>query len=121
VKTTIAWTLMFRVSTREKAEHEFACTQNLLGRKLDLITCERYWKDESLWRCEAKSELTSNSVNEQIGECLLLANNLATGWRVLGPALEPDGRLGQFSGIFDVRHDHTSLSSLTWAEFGVIA
>ena len=112
---------MFRVSTREKAEREFARVQKLLGGKLEMISCERYWKDESLWRCEAKCGLASTSVNEQIGECLLLANNLAIGWRVLGPALEPDGRLGQFTGIFDVRRDHTSLSSLTWAEFGVVA
>jgi hypothetical protein len=112
---------MFRVSTREKAEREFARAEKLLGRKLDLISCERYWKDQSFWRCGAKCDLASTSVNEQIGECLLLANNLAIGWCVLGPALEPDGRLGQFSGVFDVRRDHTSLSSLTWADFAVIA
>jgi hypothetical protein len=111
---------MVRVSTREKAEREFARVQELLGRTLVLTTCERYWKDQSLWHCEAQCELASASASEQIGECLLLAGKLATGWHVLGPALEADGRLGQFSGTFDVRRGRTSLSSLTWAAFGVI-
>jgi hypothetical protein len=120
VTAAIAWSLLFRVSTRAKAEREFARAEELLGRKLTLNSCERYWKDESLWRCEATCELTATSPKEQIGECLLLAHNLAIGWSVLGPTLKPDGQLGDFSGVFDVGRDKTSLSSLTWADFGVI-
>jgi hypothetical protein len=120
VTAAIAWSLLFRVSTQAKAEREFARAEELLGRKLTLNSCERYWKDESNWRCEATRELRATSPEEQIGECLLLAHNLATGWSVLGITIEPDGRLGQFSGTFDVRRDKTLLSSLTWADFGVI-
>jgi hypothetical protein len=120
VTAAIAWSLLFRVSTRAKAERQFARAEELLGRKLVLNSCERYWKDESLWRCEATCELMATSAKEEIGECMLLAHNLAIGWSVIGATLEPDGRLGQFSGTFDVRRDHTPLSSLTWAHFGVI-
>jgi hypothetical protein len=92
VTAAIAWTLMFRVSSRAKAEREFVRAEELLGRKLILNSCERYWKDESNWRCEAVCDLASTSVEGQIAECLFVAHNLAFAWHVTGPTLWADGR-----------------------------
>jgi hypothetical protein len=121
VKAAIAWTLMFRVKNRQKADREIERAEALIGVKLPVVKCEPYWKDSRLWCVETVTALGSSDPHEQIAECLLLANKLATGWHVLGPALESEGRLGQFTGIFDARRDHTQLSSLAWAEFGVFA
>jgi hypothetical protein len=111
---------MFRVSSRAKAEREFARAEELLGGKLILNSCERYWKDESNWRCEAVCDLAATSVEGQIAECLLVAHNLANTWQVTGPSLRADGRLEHFHGLFDVAWAKTPLSSLRWADFRVI-
>jgi hypothetical protein len=121
VTAAIAWSLLFRVSTRAKAEREFVRAEELLGRKLTLNSCERYRKDESNWRCEAVCDLAATSVEGQIAECLFVAHNLANTWHVTGPTLRADGQLEHFHGLFDVRWAKTPLSSLTWADFGVIA
>jgi hypothetical protein len=119
LKTTMAWTLMFRVSNRDKAKKEFERTSRLLGRKLHLAKCERYWKIPELWTCDATTIFETPSEAEQIVGYLLLANRLANGWHVLGPNYSGDA-LESFQGIFDRRHGHAKLTSLEWAHFQMI-
>jgi hypothetical protein len=121
VKTTIAWTLMFRVSSREKAEKELERAGEILGQKLRLAKCERYWKIPELWTCNASSEFDAPSEAEQVFRCLMFADRLARGWSVSGPDLRPNGALEEFDGFFDHRHGHAKIQSLEWAEFSVIA
>jgi hypothetical protein len=119
VKTTMAWTLMFRVSNRDKANKELARATSLLGRNLHLAKCERYWKISELWTCEAATLFETPSEAEQIVGYLLLANRLAIGWHVLGPNYS-DAGLESFEGIFDRRQGHAKLGSLEWAQFQMI-
>ena len=111
LKTTMLWTLNFRVKSRDKAEKEFGRAEELLGRKLLNAGFERYWKIPEHWTCNASTIFEAASEAEHIAGYLMLAQCLATGWYVLGRW--PD----TFSGIFDVRHGSTGLSSLTWAQF----
>jgi hypothetical protein len=119
LKTTMAWTLMFRVSNRAKANKEFARANGLVGRKLHLAKYERYWKIPELWTCEAATQFETPSEAEQIVGYLLLANRLAIGWHVLGPNYS-DAGLESFVGIFDRRQGQAKLASLEWAQFQMI-
>lgn len=117
LKTTVGWTLMFRVRDQNKAKKELRRAEELLGLELSLGTCERYWKIPELWTCGAEMYVEAPSAPEQIVQCLLRANRLATGWYVLGPRLRPDGTLESFDGIYDRRQQGARLSSLEWAQF----
>jgi hypothetical protein len=120
LKTTVGWTLMFRVRNRDKAEKELRRAEELLGEELRLRNCEPYWKIPELWRCQADTDFEIPSEAEQITACLLRANRLAIGWYVLGPYFRPDGTLESFNGIFD-RHQGkgAKIQSLEWAQFQV--
>ena len=119
LKTTVGWTLMFRVGNQAKAKKELRRAEELLGQELRLSKCEQYWKIPELWSCEANTDFEVPSEAEQIAACLLRANRLAIGWYVLGPYLRPDGTLESFSGIFDRRHQGkgAKIQSLEWAQF----
>ena len=114
----LGWKLMFRVKDRKKAENRLQHAQQLLGRELRLASCEQYWKIPELWTCDATTRLDGQTASEQVLDCLLQANRLATGWYTLGLNLTPDQRLESFSGIFSLRHgSNTRLSCLEWAAF----
>jgi hypothetical protein len=119
LKTTVGWTLMFRVRSHDKAKVQLRRAEELLGVELDLGTCERYWKIPELWTCSAATPFEAPSTAEQLTGCLLLANRLATGWYVLGPYLRPDGTLESFNGVFDRRQSCAKMQSLEWAQFQV--
>jgi hypothetical protein len=119
LQTTVGWTLMFRVRTRDKARKELRRAEELLGIELSVGTCERYWKIPELWTCNAATSFEAPSIAEQITECLLRANRLATGWHILGPNLGSDGTLQTFEGIFNRRPLGAKLSSLEWAQFQI--
>ena len=119
LKTTVGWTLMFRVGSQAKAKRELQRAEELLGQELRLSKCEQYWKIPEQWTCEAATDFEVPSEAEQITACLLRANRLAIGWYVLGPYLRPDGTLESFNGIFDGRHSGSKLSSLEWAQFQI--
>ena len=120
LQTTVGWTLMFRVRTGDKAKKELRRAEELLGTELRVGTCERYWKIPELWTCDAATHFEALSIAEQVTECLLRANRLATGWHILGPNLGSDGTLQAFVGIFKRRPLGAKLSSLEWAQFQVL-
>lgn len=120
LRTTVGWTLMFRVKNQDKAKKELRRAEELLGTPLGLGTCERYWKIPELRTCDAETQLEAPSLAEQVTRCLLLANRIAIGWHVLGPYLRPDGTLESFNGIFDGRHSGAKMASLEWAQFQIL-
>lgn len=117
MKTTISFTLMFRVRNAEKAKRELRRAEELLGQNLLLSKCERYWKSTELWTCATSTAFDAPSAAEQIAGCLLCAGRLGHGWSVRGPHLRPDGSLESFEGIFDRRHHAAKIDSLEWAQF----
>jgi len=120
LQTTVGWTLMSRVRDQDKAKKELRRAEELLGLELSLGACERYWKIPELWTCGAGAHFEASSTAEQVTQCLLRANLLATGWYVLGPHLRPDGSLETLEGIFDRRQRGARMSSLEWAQFQVL-
>ena len=120
LKTTIGWKLMFRVSTREKADKAFARANELLDGKLTLEKSERYWKIPELWVCDCSNTFDAASVAEQIAGCLSLANRLAYSWSVNGPNLGPDGSLESLWGVFKRDPAAGKLQSLEWASFDFV-
>lgn len=120
LKTTVGWTLNFRVKNQDKAKKELGRAEELLGTPLCLGICEQYWKIPEQWTCNAQTQFEAPSLAEQITRCLLLANLLAIGWYVLGPYLQADGTVQTFSGIFDGHHQGAKLASLEWAQFELL-
>jgi hypothetical protein len=120
LKTTVGWTLNFRVKNQDKAKKELGRAEELLGTPLRLGICERYWKIPEQWTCNAETKFDAPSLAEQITQCLLLANRLAIGWHVLGPYLQADGTVQSFSGIFDGHRPGAKLASLEWAQFELV-
>jgi hypothetical protein len=73
LKTTVGWTLMFRVGNQAKAKKELQRAEELLGQELRLSKCEQYWKIPELWSCAADTDFEVPSEAEQIAACLLRA------------------------------------------------
>ncbi len=117
----LRWTLMFRVPTREQAEHELGRAQEALGRSLRITNIERYWKIPELWTCGATAEIAAVSIADCVTQSLLLANKLAIGWYVLGPYVSDDGQtLESFEGIYSMLEKNPITPLLEWAQFEVM-
>ena len=70
---------MFRVRDQDKGKKELRRAEELLGLELSLGACKRYWKIPELWTCDAETHVEAPSAADQIVQCLLRANRLATG------------------------------------------
>lgn len=77
-----------------------------------------YWKMPELWECTVLGPGAKGSAAEQAYGCLVIALGLGVGWQVLG-ALSAD-RAEDFSGVWDVRGNHSFVPGLEWASFDLL-
>ena len=58
----ITWTCYLRVTSREKAARVLTRLSEALGVPLIVIECERYWKDNALFRATITSPLQADTI-----------------------------------------------------------
>jgi hypothetical protein len=110
------WRLMFRVANRVAFDKCLARTLPLLGPGCVADGGRPYWKIPELWECAVTAPVAGKSAAEQVLDCLLAAQRLASGWYILG-TLSAD-RADGFSGVFAVGQNGASgVLGLEWASF----
>jgi hypothetical protein len=116
----ITWRLMFRVNDGRAAQRCIDRVRERLGGEWQVALCERYWKMPELWECCLEGAELDRSVAEMVLHCLLLANRLGVGWRVLGPSCAD--RIDGFSGVLAINASGApSVPGLEWASFDLIS
>jgi len=116
----ISWRLMFRVKDRANALRKIDEVGRAVGREIEASTCERYWKDESLWECSVRVPMANGSAAELLFDCVVLAIRLGSGWRIDG--LGRDGDLAVFYGVFNAGPScRPHVAGLAWGSFDLIA
>lgn len=117
--SSIHWHLMFRVAHRRAFDRCLARTLPLLGAGSRVVAEGKpYWKMPELWECRVEGPGAKGSAAEQAYECLVIALGLGVGWHVLG-SISAD-RADDFSGVWDVRGNHSHVPGLEWASFDLI-
>jgi hypothetical protein len=118
---TVQWRLMFRVANRQALDKCLSRTLPLLGHKAEVGEGRPYWKIPELWECDVVVPTCGGTTAEQVLECLLVAQRLASGWHILGrlSAESADG----FSGVFAAGQGGSAskVAGLEWASFDVTA
>jgi hypothetical protein len=115
----IAWRLMFRVRDRRAFNKCRARAEPLLGSDCEWGEGRPYWKISELWECDVAMRSSHASVADQVLNCLLAAQRLASGWYIFGTLSpeKPDG----FSGVFSIGPgSSSSIPGLEWASFDFV-
>ena len=91
----VDWTLFVKVSTSQKCERIIDTVQKALGISFSQVTKDRYWKDKSLFKVDAKSCVTAPATKDAFYAIMTAANGLARRWVVNGPT---EGGIWEFAG-----------------------
>lgn len=115
----IHWHLMFRVSKRLAFNKCLDRALLILGDTLDVGQGEAYWKRPELWECVVITPIPVGSAVEQVGRSILLAQQLASGWYVLGSDSSQSAE--GFSGVFSLGFNNGASKTLglEWASFHI--
>jgi hypothetical protein len=115
--STVHWRLMFRVNNRAAIDKCLARVLPLLGLGCEPDEGRPYWKIPELWECNVAVPSAVGSPAEQVLECLLAAQRLASGWYIRG-TLSVNSAEG-FSGVFAADQNGASshVVGMKWASF----
>ena len=105
---TVTWTGFLRVNDDATAQRLLTRVQDALRVEITVGNVERYWKDESLYRCTFTTPLPSEQ-GSATADALALAGRLAPGWHVTD--LAPD------TPISGTTSDGIVVSGVTWLGF----
>lgn len=81
---SIAWAALLRVSSEEQANKLIVRIHERLDLPMDLGEIERYWRDETLYRCSFSTRIPDVDEAALVGSALAIAQRLAPGWHVSG-------------------------------------
>ena len=97
----VAWTTILRAKNEESVRKLVRRLQEVLCVDLDLGDVERYWKDESQYRCFFRTPLPSLSEEGPTASVLALAGRVAYAWHVngLAPGTPIEGVATERDGI----------------------
>ena len=112
VSETVTWSAFLRVKDSATAQRLLARLQDTLGAELVVGEVERYWKDESLYRCTFTTPLPRLADGNPTTDVLALAGRVAPGWYVTG--LLPD------TLISGTTSDGIVVSGVTWLSFDLV-
>ena len=111
--TKIGWTAMLRVSDEGAASKLLCRLHEQLGLPMKAEETERYWKDETLYRCTFVTPLPESAA-EFGSDCVLdLAQRLAPGWHVSGRFID-----GSLEGVAD---RGIRVPGVSWLHFSIDA
>ena len=108
----MTWTALLRVNADATAQRLLKRVEDALGVRIKIDEVERYWKDESLYRCTFTTPLPSEQ-GSPTADALALAGRLAPGWYVTDVA--PD------TSISGTASDGFGVSGVTWVGFDLVS
>src|ERR1700680_2638180 len=88
------WIFFSEVTTQQKCQRILDKIADLFGCALSDIKIERYWKDETKFKIQARSSLNAPTAADGLFLIMTKLNHLAPKWVVGGPAEDGSG----FSG-----------------------
>jgi hypothetical protein len=106
------WRVFLKVNKRDKALKIISKIEQTLGHKIDLGTCERYWKDETLYEVDFTIPLNCSNIEQAVFKSLILANKINREWHVIGP-YETQTNIWHFEGICS----KPNFVGMNWANF----
>ncbi len=94
---TIKWHAFLRVANERKVAKILRRFGEASGHEMVLESCERYWKDTSLFDVRFFTSLQSNSIADAIFRTLGICEKLIPRWTVSAPSTYSDERW-EFNG-----------------------
>ncbi len=110
---TVTWTALLRVDDEGTAQRLLTRLQSALGVEIEVGDVERYWKDETLYRCMFTTPLPNVGEGSPTADVLTLAGRVAPSWHVRD--LAPDTPI---SGTTDAG---IVVSGVTWLGFDLVS
>ena len=107
----IYWHAFFRVTRVEKVTKLLRKFDELCDTKTSLLSCERYWKDESLFDVSFSSPLKKIDISDAVFTSLVVANKLANSWEIAGPYIS--NVKWEFHGLTT----KTKVTGIEWVQF----
>ncbi|MGI2294256.1 hypothetical protein [Paenibacillus sp. GXUN7292] len=110
----IHWKSFFKVNSEEKVHKLLAKINELCDVKATLISCERYWKDTSLFDIVFSTPLYKDEIADAVFAALVISHKMAYQWEVTGPYISEQG-MWEFRGLTT----NTKVTGIEWIEFRV--
>lgn len=107
----LSWVALLRVSDEDAANKLIFRIRERLNLEMQLGEAERYWKDDTLYRCTFDTPVPEDTMAGLVGSVLAVAQRLAPTWHVSGLARE-----GNIEGIAT---DGIVVSGVNWLSFSV--
>ncbi|WP_081605026.1 hypothetical protein [Leptospira alstonii] len=111
---SLRWKVFLKVSKKENAVRILSKMEETFDRTILTSTCEKYWKDETLYEANFRISLDSKNITNTVFQSLLLSQKLGRNWCVLGP-IETLPNKWSFEGICN----QPNFLSLNWARFEI--
>jgi hypothetical protein len=108
----LMWAVFLRVNSAPKARHVIHRISAVTGYEAEVLKCERYWKDQSLYRISFNFHLIATSIADAIFETLQVCQHMASHWTINTPS-EHDDERWEFHGSAH----KTSLVSVEMIDF----
>ncbi|MDQ0062700.1 hypothetical protein [Paenibacillus harenae] len=110
----IYWHAFFKVNREEKVHKLLTRFNEVCDMKGTLVSCERYWKDSSLFDVVFSTPLNKDEIADAVFAALVISHKLAYQWEVTGPYISEPGMWG-FRGLTT----KTKVTGIEWIEFRV--
>jgi hypothetical protein len=108
-RPSIAWVALLRANDQGGANKLIFRLRERLNLEMHLSEVERYWQDETLYRCTFDTPVPEDPTAGLVGAALAIAQRLAPSWQVSGSVGE-----GNMEGIAT---EGIAVSGVTWLSF----
>jgi hypothetical protein len=110
-RPSLSWVGLLRVNDEGAANKLIFRIRERLNLEMQLGEVEKYWKDETLYRCTFDTRFQDDVRVDLADEVLEIAQRLAPMWHVSGLA-----RKGNLEGV---AADGIAVSGVTWLSFAL--
>lgn len=110
----IYWHAFFKANTKDSAHKLLRKFGECCETTAALVSCERYWKDNSLFDMTFTTSLKETDVSIAVFTALLTAHKLADSWNITGPYCSGSG-IWEFYGLTT----KTKVTGIEWIEFQI--
>jgi hypothetical protein len=110
----IKWRAYYKVNSKDKALKILKRFEGAIGSKIELTSCEPYWKDQSLYEVNFVSELGNTDIKDAIFNALIHSQRIGHECHVTGPQ-SYEGEKWSFEGIIP----KTSIAGVEWVIFSI--
>jgi hypothetical protein len=92
VSCQVRWLVFLRLKSARKVNRLIDRFAEAVGQKVVVRECERYWKDQSLFRVVLTCQLPVHELSSATSAVLQMCWGLARSWTLQAPQVYEDGR-----------------------------